>query len=129
MHKVLENLRYSKSHEWTNLKDGTITVGISDFASHHIGDVVFVDLPEVGRQFKQGEVFGAVESVKAAADLYSPVSGTVMAVNEVLLDTPEALNEDAYANWIMVIKPNNLNELDALLSPEAYQDHCAKEQE
>ena len=115
-------LRYASSHEWSRQEaDGSITVGITNHAQDALGDVVFVELPEVGRQLGAGDECAVVESVKAASDIYAPVSGEVIAVNEALDDSPELLNEDPYgAAWLFKIKPTDSNELDKLLDAEGY---------
>lgn len=118
-------LKYSKSHEWLKEKDGVSVIGISDFAQDALGDVVFVNLPEVGDDTAAGEAFGDVESVKAVSDLISPVSGTVCEVNEDLLDQPELLNEDPYGTWI--IKVENVTDIEELLDAAAYEAFCAEE--
>ncbi len=123
MSNIPSNLRFAKSHEWVlDNGDGTATVGISDHAQELLGDVVFVELPEVGRTLEAGEEFSLVESVKAASDVYSPVSGEVIAVNEALEDAPETLNEDPYTEgWIAKVRLSNSDELSALLDASAYQ--------
>ena len=118
-------LKYSKSHEWLKEEDGVSVIGISDFAQDALGDVVFVNLPEVGDDAAAGEAFGDVESVKAVSDLISPVSGTVCEVNEDLLDQPELLNEDPYGTWI--IKVENVTDTEELLNAAAYEAFCAEE--
>ena len=118
-------LKYSKSHEWLKEEDGVSVIGISDFAQDARGDVVFVNLPEVGDDAAAGEAFGDVESVKAVSDLISPVSGTVCEVNEDLLDQPELLNEDPYGTWI--IKVENVTDTEELLDAAAYEAFCAEE--
>lgn len=118
-------LKYSKSHEWLKEEDGVSVIGISDFAQDALGDVVFVNLPEVGDDTAAGEAFGDVESVKAVSDLISPVSGTVCEVNEDLLDQPELLNEDPYGTWI--IKVENVTDAEELLDAAAYEAFCAEE--
>ena len=120
-------LKYSKSHEWLRMEDGVAVIGISDFAQSELGDVVFVNLPEVGDETTAGEPFGDVESVKAVSDLVSPVSGTVCAVNEELLDAPEKINEDPYGAWM--IKVENVGDVEELLDAAAYEAHCAAEKE
>lgn len=118
---VPANLKYAKSHEWTRLEaDGTITIGISDHAQEALGDIVFLELPEVGRIVKAGKEIAVVESVKAASDIYSPISGEVVAINQPAADTPESVNQDAYATWLFKIKPSNPAEYDALLDAAAY---------
>lgn len=118
-------LKYSKSHEWLKEEDGVSVIGISDFAQDALGDVVFVNLPEVGDDAAAGEAFGDVESVKAVSDLISPVSGTVCEVNEDLLDQPELLNENPYGTWI--IKVENVTDTEELLDAAAYEAFCAEE--
>ena len=115
-------LKYSRDHEWLRMDDGIAVIGISDFAQSELGDVVFVNLPEVGDDTTAGEAFGDVESVKAVSDLVCPVTGTVCAVNEELLDAPEKLNEDPYLNWI--IKVENVTDTEELLSAEEYEAEC-----
>ena len=117
-----EHLKYAKSHEWLKDNgDGTATVGISAHAQEALGDVVFVELPEVGRELAAGDEFGVVESVKAASDLYSPVSGEVLEVNSALIGAPETLNESPFeAGWIMKVRLEDASELDNLLDADAY---------
>ena len=119
------NLQYSKSHEWIRTEDGVAVIGISDFAQHALGDVVFVNLPGEGDEVTAGEAFGDVESVKAVSDLVSPVSGTVCAVNEELLDAPEKLNSDPYGAWL--IKVENVEGSEELLDAAAYEAFCTEE--
>ena len=115
-------LRFAESHEWARLEaDGSVTVGISDHAQEALGDVVFVELAEVGKVFAAGDAAGVVESVKAASDIYSPVSGEVIAVNEELADAPESLNEKPYEAWIFKLKPSNPAELEKLLNAAGYK--------
>lgn len=122
-----ENLRFAESHEWVRI-DGTVAVvGISDYAQHALGDIVYVDLPEVGDRVEAGEEFGAVESVKAASDLYSPVSGEVIEVNEELEDDPGLINKDAFSAWIMKVQVDDPSELDKLLDKAAYDKICTEE--
>jgi glycine cleavage system H protein len=124
MSKVLDTLRYADSHEWVKLEGDIATVGISDYAQHALGNIVYVDMPEVGDEVTAGEEFGAVESVKAASDLMSPVSGEVVEINEALEDAPELINQDAYANWIMKVKVSDPSEIDALMDAAAYAKVC-----
>ena len=119
------NLQYSKSHEWIRTEDGVAVIGISDFAQHALGDVVFVNLPGEGDEVTAGEAFGDVESVKAVSDLVSPVSGTVCAVNEDLLDEPEQLNKAPYD--ALLIKVENVSDTEELLDAVAYEAFCAQE--
>ena len=118
-------LQYSKDHEWLNMEDEIAVIGITDFAQHELGDVVFINLPEVGDEVTAGEAFGDVESVKAVSDLLSPVTGVVAEINEELLDSPELLNDDPYANWI--IKVEQVTDTEELLSAAAYADLCETE--
>ena len=127
MSKVIEGLYYSESHEWVKVDGNIAVVGITDFAQHAMGDLSYVDMPEIDDEFEAGEEFGAVESVKAASDLFSPVSGTVVEVNEDLEDAPELLNEDAFANWIMKIEMSDPSELDNLMDAAAYDAMCAND--
>ncbi len=125
MQEIPGDLKFNKSHEWARVEDkGTVTVGISDHAQGLLGDLVYVELPSVGDTVKAGNACAVVESVKAASDVYAPISGTVVEVNEALPDKPETINEDAYGDgWIFVVKPDNLSEdLDELLDPDAYSE-------
>ena len=124
MAKVLEGLYYSESHEYLRVEGDYGYIGITDYAQNALGTVVYVDMPEEDDEVEAGEEFGAVESVKAASDLISPVSGTVLEVNEALSDNPELLNEDAYANWIIKVELTDKAELDQLMDAEAYEEHC-----
>ena len=119
------DLKYTKSHEWLRMEGDIAVVGITDFAQDALGDVVFVNLPQEGDETTAGESFGDVESVKAVSELICPVSGTVCAVNEELLDAPELLNQDPYAAWI--IKVENVTETEELLEADEYEAHCASE--
>lgn len=122
------DLRYAKSHEWVRREaDGTVTVGITHHAQEQLGDIVFVQPPEAGRRLKQGEECAVVESVKAAADIYAPVSGEVVAANAALADAPEKINQDAYAAWIFRLKPAQPAEIDALLSAAEYDTLAAED--
>ena len=127
MAKVIEGLFYSESHEYVKVEADFAYVGITDYAQHALGNVVYVDMPEVDDEVEADEDFGAVESVKAASDLISPVSGTVVEVNEALEDKPELLNEDAFENWIMKVQMSDKSELDALMDAAAYEELCSKE--
>lgn len=122
---IPSDLRYAASHEWARLEeDGSVSVGISDHAQEALGDVVFVELPEVGQQLAAGQQAGVVESVKAASDIYAPIAGEVIAVNDQLSDTPELVNGEPYGSWFFRIKPNDSADLDALLDAEAYRTAC-----
>jgi len=122
MSNIPADLRYASSHEWTRLEaDGTVTVGITDHAQDLLGDVVFVECPDVGRQVSAGEECAVVESVKAASDIYAPISGEVIAVNEALADSPELVNSEPYGEaWFFKIKPSDASELYMLLDADAY---------
>ena len=120
MSKVIEGLYYSESHEYVKVEGEYGYVGISDFAQHELGNVVYVDMPDVDDDVTAGEDFGAVESVKAVSDLISPVSGVVVEVNEALGDEPELINKDAFANWIIKVKLSDMSELDELMDAAAY---------
>ena len=126
MSEIPTELRYASSHEWARLEeDGTVTVGISDHAQQALGDVVYVEHPEVGQTVSAGSEAGVVESVKAASDIYAPVSGTITAVNETLEDAPETVNQDPYGDgWFFRIEPDDPSELDDLLDAAAYADVC-----
>ena len=115
------DLKYTESHEWVRREeDGSLTVGITEYAQDALGDIVFVDLPAVGKQFSAGDDAAVVESVKAASDIYAPVSGEVTAVNDDVVNAPESINADAYANWLFKIKPADVAALDGLLDAAAY---------
>lgn len=121
MSKIIEGYYYSESHEYVKVEGNVGYVGITDHAQHELGNVVYVDMPEVDDEVTAGEEFGAVESVKAASDLFSPVSGTVLEVNEALEDEPGLVNQDAYANWIMKVELSDPSELDNLMDAAAYK--------
>ncbi len=124
MSKILDDIRYADSHEWVKLEGDIATVGITDYAQHALGDIVYVDMPEVGDEVTKGEEFGAVESVKAASDLISPISGEVVEINEALEDEPGLVNQDAFGNWIMKVKVSDASEIDDLLDAVAYAKLC-----
>lgn len=118
------NLKYTKEHEWTLIEGDTLTVGITDFAQSALGDIVFVEVPEVGSDLKIGSTFGVVESIKSVSDLYAPVTGEVIAKNSDIEGSPEKINEDAYGSWLIKVKIKNSAEIENLLSPEQYQEFC-----
>ena len=126
MSKIIEGLKYSESHEWVKVEGGVAVIGVSDFAQQEMGDITYVDLPDVDDEVEAGEEFGALESVKAASDLISPVSGKVVEVNEELDDAPEKVNEDAYANWIIKVEMSDPSELDGLMDAAAYKAHIGE---
>lgn len=128
--KLDAKARYQASHEWARQEGGLVVCGITDHAQDSLSDVVYVELPEVGRTIKKGDVFGVVESVKAASDLYMPVSGEIAEVNSALEDEPEVINSDPYgAGWMIKVKPSDPAEWDNLLSGEAYEQAVAEEEE
>ena len=126
MAKVIEGLYYSESHEYVKVEGDSGYIGITDYAQNALGNVVYVDMPEVDDEIEAEGEFGAVESVKAASDLISPVSGTVVEVNDKLEDTPELINQDAYANWIIKVELSDKGELDNLMDAKAYEEFCNK---
>jgi glycine cleavage system H protein len=126
MSKVIEGLYYSESHEYVRVEGNYGFIGITDYAQQALGNVVYVDMPEVDDEVTAGEEFGAVESVKAASDLISPVSGTVVEINDTLEDKPELVNEDAYENWIIKVEISDKTELDNLMDAKAYGKFCDK---
>ena len=117
------DLKYTKDHEWIRVDGDTADVGITDYAQQQLGDVVFVELPQVGRVLGQGEVFGTIESVKAVSELFSPVAGEVVAVNDALTSAPEQINSEPHAAWIIKVRPAQAAELDTLLDATAYEQH------
>lgn len=116
------NYKYTKDHEWIEISDGNGKVGITDYAQAQLGDVVYVELPEVGAKLKQGQSFGTIESVKAVSELYSPITGEVVEVNSTLKDKPESINGNPHASWMVVIKMSQPGETSALLDASQYQD-------
>ena len=126
MAKVIEGLYYSESHEFVRIEGDFAYVGITDYAQHALGNIVYVDMPDVDDEVSAEEEFGAVESVKAASDLISPVSGPVVEVNEALEDEPELINKDAFENWIIKVELSDKGELDNLMDAAAYEAFCAK---
>ena len=122
MSNIPAELKYTASHEWLRLEaDGTVTVGITDHAQEALGDLVFVELPEVGAHLEADKELAVVESVKAAADVYAPLAGTITETNDAVVDAPESVNQDAYAAWLFKMKPDNAADLDKLLDAAAYQ--------
>lgn len=126
MNEIPGDLKFRPSHEWVRVEeDGTVTVGISDHAQDLLGDIVFVELPETGRQISAEDEIAIVESVKAASDVYSPISGEIIEINELLIDAPETVNDSPYADgWFFKIQPENIDELNDLLSPDEYGEMC-----
>lgn len=126
MAKVIEGLYYSESHEFVKVEGNIATIGITDYAQQALGNIVYVDLPDVDDELEAGDDFGAVESVKAASDLSTPVSGTVVEVNEALEDTPELINQDAFGAWIIKVELSDTSELDNLMDAKKYEEFCNK---
>lgn len=125
--KVVEGLRYSKEHEWVKVEGNVAHIGITDFAQHSLGEIVYVELPEKGAELTAGDVMSAVDSVKAASDVYTPVSGKVVEVNEALGDAPEKINSDPYGSWIAAIELSDESELDTLMDAGSYEEFCKSE--
>jgi len=124
---IPSNLKYTKSHEWVRVEaDGTVTIGITDHAQELLGDLVFVELPDVGKELAAEQEAAVVESVKAASDVYAPIAGTVTAVNDAVPDAPESVNQDAYAAWLFKMKPANAGDVDALLDATSYAASAAE---
>ncbi|MCC6640405.1 MAG: glycine cleavage system protein GcvH [Deltaproteobacteria bacterium] len=129
-YEIPANLRFSKEDEWVRAENGRVTVGITDFAQGQLGDIVFVELPEVGRTIEKGEPFGVIESVKAVSDLYAPISGEIVEVNADLAERPEVVNEDCYGDgWMIAIAPEDESELEALYDASAYAEHVRSRKE
>ena len=126
MAKVIDGLYYAESHEYVKVEGNIGYIGITDYAQEQLGNVVYVDMPDVDDEITAGEEFGAVESVKAASDLISPVSGKVVEINEALSDAPELINEDAFSNWIIKVELSDPSELDSLMGAEAYTKLCSE---
>lgn len=125
---IPQGLFYSSSHEWIKIEREKVTLGITDFAQHHLGDIVFVEVPELDSEVDEGDSIAVVESVKAVSEVYSPVSGTIIAVNEELEESPELLNEDPYTNYIAVIEVTNEINTEKLMSAEDYEAYCIEEE-
>jgi|LSQX01.1.fsa_nt_gb glycine cleavage system H protein len=125
--KVIEGLKYAKGHEWVRMEGNRAYIGITDFAQDELGDIVFIELPEVGTDVEVDDILGSIESVKAASDIYAPVSGTVVEVNEELEGSPELVNEEPYESWIAIIEVNDTGELDDLMDADEYEKYCEEE--
>ncbi len=126
--KILEGLYYSKDHEWVRVEGSNAYIGITDYAQHALGEIVYVELPETEEEFEAGDVFSVVESVKAASDVYMPISGKVLEVNEELEDSPQLVNEAPYESWIAMVEMTNKNDLDELMDEAGYKEFCEKEE-
>ncbi len=122
---IPQNLKYTTEHDWVLIEGETATIGLTDFAQKSLGDIVFLELPEIGTTLSKGDTFGVVESIKSVTDLHAPVSGEVLERNESATDKPESLNSDPYAAWMLKIKLSNKEEINSLLSPEKYEEHCS----
>ncbi|WP_409229024.1 glycine cleavage system protein GcvH [Gudongella sp. SC589] len=126
--KVAKGLFYTKDHEWVKVEGDEAFIGISDYAQHHLGDIVYVELPDVDDEFEKGEDFAAVESVKAASDVFMPVGGKVVAINEELMDDPALLNQDAFENWLIKVELADKSEVEELMNDEDYEKFLAEEE-
>ena len=126
--KVAKGLFYTKDHEWVKVEGDEAFIGISDYAQHHLGDIVYVELPDVDDEFEKGEDFAAVESVKAASDVFMPVGGKVVAINEDLMDDPALLNQDAFENWLIKVELADKAEVEELMNDEDYEKFLAEEE-
>ena len=123
-HNIPKELKYTTDHEWAQLDGEIVSIGITDFAQSSLGDIVFVELPEVGDELSKEDSFGVVESIKSVSDLYSPLAGEVVEVNTELVDAPESCNESPYGSWMIKLKLSSADEFNSLMTPEAYQEHC-----
>lgn len=126
--KILKELLYTNDHEWVKVEGERAYIGITDFAQHALGSIVFVELPEVDSEFNSGDSFGTIESVKAASDAFIPLDGKIVEINENLVDDPALLNEDPYENWMICIEVSNKSQLEALMKAEDYEKYCDKEE-
>ncbi|MBU3196581.1 glycine cleavage system protein GcvH [Clostridium algidicarnis] len=125
--KVLKDLLYTKDHDWVKVEGDKAYIGLTDFAQHSLGSIVFVELPEIDSEFEKEEVFGVIESVKAASDSLMPISGKILEVNEEVVDDPSVLNDNPYDNWLLCVEVTNKEELNELINAENYQELCNKE--
>ena len=126
---IPEDLKFTREHEWIKIEDDIITIGITDFAQKELGDIVFVELPETDEELEAEDSFSTIESVKAASDIFMPVTGTILEVNQSLEDNPAYINEDPYGSWIVKVKVNDETELDGFMSDQDYKEFCEKESE
>lgn len=126
--KIMKDLLYTKDHEWVRVEGNFAYIGITDFAQHALGNIVFVELPEVDETFGEGDEFAVIESVKAASDAYMPVSGKIVEINEALDDEPALLNEDAFENWLVKVELSDMSEVDTLMTSKAYEEFCNEEE-
>jgi glycine cleavage system H protein len=125
---IIEGLFYTEDHEWVKVEGEKAYVGITDFAQHQLGDIVYVELPEIDDEIAKGDAFGVIESVKAASDAFLPIGGTVLGINEALEDAPELLNEDAFENWMVLVQIEDETQLTALMNAGEYEEFCNKEE-
>ena len=125
--KMMEGLYYSKDHEWARVEGSEVYIGITDYAQHSLGDIVYIELPEAGAKLEHDTVFGVIESVKAASDLYLPISGTVTKVNDGVVEDPALINQDAFQNWMVCIEMSNPEELNGLMNAADYKEFCGEE--
>lgn len=125
--KILKDLLYTKEHEWVKVEGEKAYVGITDFAQHALGSIVYVELPEIDSEFSEGDTFGAIESVKAASDVFIPIDGKVIEINEAIVDSPELVNEDAFQNWMICVEILNKSQLDGLMKADSYEKFCNEE--
>ncbi len=126
--KILKDLKYTKEHEWIRIEGEIAFIGITDFAQEHLGDIVFVELPETEEEFVEGDSFAVVDSVKATSDVYMPLDCEIVAVNEELIDAPELINEDPYENWLVKVKLTDEEQIESLLNAKEYEEFCAEEE-
>lgn len=125
--KIVEGLHYSKDHEWVKVEGGKAYIGITDYAQHALGEIVYVEMPEVDDEIGAGDVFGVIESVKAASDSFLPISGKIVEINEELEDSPELLNEKPYESWILAVEMSDESELEGLMDSKGYDEFCKSE--
>lgn len=125
--KIISNLFYTEGHEWVRVDGDKAYIGITDFAQNALGDIVFVELPEIDTEFKAADAYAAIESVKAATDAYMPIDGKVVEINENIVDNPALVNEDAFENWMICVEISDKSQLEKLMNSEQYEEHCSKE--
>ena len=125
-HTIKPDLKYTDDHEWALIENDTLTFGVTDFAQSSLGDIVFVELPEVGSTIEKGNPCGVIESIKSVNDLYTPASGEVLEINDNVTDSPESVNTDAFSSWLVKIKISNQSEVEGLMSADQYKEHCEK---
>lgn len=126
--KIVKGLFYTEDHEWVKVNGNKAYIGITDFAQKALGDIVFIELPEIDTEFNAGDAFGVVESVKAASDIYIPVDGKVVEANEAIVDDPALVNENAFENWMIAVELSDKSQVEGLMNAEEYEEHCSKEE-